>query len=126
MEEAAISRHFDELTERDYNRTKAGLGSSADPSDGELSRATQSAGHPGSKGFGGGGGGGDGRAVAQHYNSLADRHRTLSSGSEILHLRNLNNWIKSVLIAQHMKSGHGVLDLGARQPIARKPISRGI
>ena len=87
--EAQLAQHYDDLTERDYNRSKAGLGSSG----------------------GGGGGGGDGRAVAQHYNSLQDRHRTLSSGSEILHLRNLNNWIKSVLIGKHMAKGHGVLDL---------------
>ena len=86
--EVQLAQHFDDLTERDYNRSKAGLGSSG----------------------GGGGGGGDGRAVAQHYNSLQDRHRTLSSGSEILHLRNLNNWIKSVLIGKYLKQNDSVLE----------------
>ena len=98
----AVSRQFDELTERDYNRSKAGLGSSAEAEPSRSGRHPESGGNLES---------GDGRAVAQHYNSLADRHRTLSSGSDILHLRNLNNWIKSVLIGQHMKPGHGVLDL---------------
>ena len=107
IDEATISQHYDELAERDYNRSKAGLGSAAEA---EQSRPAPSGGHPESGGHSEGGGG-DGRAVAMHYNSLADRHRTLSSGSDILHLRNLNNWIKSVLIGQHMKRGHGVLDL---------------
>ena len=101
MIDDALSKHYDELAERDYNRSKAGLGSAAEV---EQSRPAPMGGHSE-------GGGGDGRAVALHYNSLADRHRTLSSGSDILHLRNLNNWIKSVLIGQHMKRGHGVLDL---------------
>ena len=101
MIDDALSKHYDELAERDYNRSKAGLGSAAEV---EQSRPAPTGGHSE-------GGGGDGRAVALHYNSLADRHRTLSSGSDILHLRNLNNWIKSVLIGQHMKRGHGVLDL---------------
>ena len=30
--------------------------------------------------------------VAAHYNKLQDRHRSLTAGSDILHLRNLNNW----------------------------------
>jgi|TARA_B110001469_G_C9605967_1_gene301278 mRNA (guanine-N7-)-methyltransferase len=107
MDEATISQHYDELAERDYNRSKAGLGSAAEV---EQSQPAPSGGHPASGGHSEGGGG-DGRAVALHYNSLADRHRTLSSGSDILHLRNLNNWIKSVLIGKHMKRGHGVLDL---------------
>ena len=101
MIDDALSKHYDELAERDYNRSKAGLGSAAEV---EQSRPAPMGGHSE-------GGGGDGRAVALHYNSLADRHRTLSSGSDILHLRNLNNWIKSVLIKEHMQRGHGVLDL---------------
>ena len=87
-DEAKLARHYDNLQELDYNRTKAGLGS-----------ATHSTHAP------------EGAAVAQHYNQLHDRHRTLSSGSQILHLRNLNNWIKSVLIGGNMKRGHSVLDL---------------
>ena len=30
--------------------------------------------------------------VANHYNNFRDRHRTLTSGSDILNLKNLNNW----------------------------------
>ena len=51
------------------------------------------------------------QSVAVHYNSLADRHRTLTSGSDILHVRNLHNWIKSVLIGRHLRPGAAVLDL---------------
>jgi len=49
--------------------------------------------------------------AARHYNKLHDRHRSLTGGSDILTLRNLHNWIKSVLIARHMRSGASVLDL---------------
>jgi len=89
--EEQLSRHYDRLQERDYNRSKAGLGSGGGPGASTLAP--------------------DGAAVAQHYNSLQDRHRTLTGGSDILHLRNLNNWIKSVLIGRYLKRGHSVLDL---------------
>ena len=49
--------------------------------------------------------------VANHYNNFKDRHRTLTSGSDILNLKNLNNWVKSVLIGKHIKSNGAVLDL---------------
>ena len=54
--------------------------------------------------------------VAAMYNSLNDRHRTLDGGSEILHLRNLQNFIKSILFQRHLpkgnrNSGAAVLDL---------------
>eukprot|EP00962_Isochrysis_galbana_P060975 scaffold36083_cov112-Isochrysis_galbana.AAC.6 len=49
--------------------------------------------------------------VAAHYNKLQDRHRSLTAGSDILHLRNLNNWVKSVLLAKYMGPGFHVLDL---------------
>ena len=93
-EEQLASRH-EALTAADYNRTKAGLGSVNDAPDTESAKAA---------------------GVAAHYNSISDRHRTLSDGSDILHLRNLNNWIKSVLISKHLpkgrgKMGHAVLDL---------------
>ena len=97
-----LSKHYDELAERDYNRSKAGLGSAA-----EEVEQSRPAPRGGPRGGHSEGGGGDGRAVALHYNSLADRHRTLSSGSDILHLRNLNNWIKSVLIGPaHPRPGY--------------------
>lgn len=95
-EEAAAATH-DKLVAADYNRTKAGLGS-----------GNSSSNEPEAAAAG---------VVASHYNSLPDRHRTLEGGSEILRVRNMNNWIKSVLIAKHLprgrnaKEGHAVLDL---------------
>ncbi|KAL1529363.1 hypothetical protein AB1Y20_000315 [Prymnesium parvum] len=50
-------------------------------------------------------------SVASHYNSLHDRHRTLTAGSDLIHLRNLHNWIKSVLIGKYMQQNDAVLDL---------------
>ena len=50
-------------------------------------------------------------SVAAHYNAIGDRHRTLVTGSNILQTRNLNNWIKSVLIGKYMSPKHSVLDL---------------
>ena len=91
-DDEALAALHSTLSARDYNRTKAGLGSSSDGAD----QAT---------------------SVAQHYNSLSDRHRTLSSGSNILHLRNLNNFVKSVLFQKHLprgdrkRGGAAVLDL---------------
>lgn len=94
-EEAAAARH-EHLTAADYGRSKAGLGSFCGAGS---EKAGEKAG-----------------VVATHYNSLPDRHRTLDGGSEILRVRNLNNWIKSVLIAKHLAKGRGgmgpaVLDL---------------
>ena len=94
-DEAALVAHHEALSARDYNRTKAGLGSSA-PSEGADASAVV--------------------GVAAHYNAFADRHRSLTSGSDILHLRNLNNWVKSVLIKKHLpvgnrRRGAAVLDL---------------
>ena len=90
MDDAKLSAHHEQLFARDYNRTKSGLG------------------------FGGGGGGEEpamaAASVASHYNSLHDRHRTLTEGSTILHLRNLNNWIKSVLIGKYLKQNDSVLE----------------
>jgi hypothetical protein len=56
------------------------------------------------------------RSVAAMYNGLGDRHRTLDAGSDILQLRNLNNWIKAVLFQKHLPRGSrgrgaAVLDL---------------
>ena len=56
--------------------------------------------------------------AARHYNKLHDRHRSLTGGSDILTLRNLHNWIKSVLIARHMRSG-----ARADQSLSRRPRS---
>ena len=93
--EADLAAHHESLMSSDYNRTKAGLG--AGPARSSEVKADM---------------------VASHYNSLQDRHRTLEAGSEILHLRNLNNWIKSVLFNKHIfrgdrrsRTGAAVLDL---------------
>lgn len=49
--------------------------------------------------------------VAQHYNNLVDRRRSLTSGSDILHVRNLHNWVKAVLLGKFTPRGACVLDL---------------
>ena len=82
------------------------------PADAELERHYEAVkSRAGRAGLGLGGGETASRDVADHYNSLADRHRTLDSGSQILHVRNLHNWIKAVLIGRHMRPGHAVLDM---------------
>ena len=86
--EDALAAHHESLTARDYNRTKVGLGFGG--ADREPTNAAAS--------------------VASHYNSLHDRHRTLTGGSDILHLRNLNNWIKSVLIGKYLRQHDSVLE----------------
>ena len=53
------------------------------------------------------------RAARADYNHIKDRHRTLEAGSDILHLRNLNNWIKSVLFQKHLFPGDTRGGLGA-------------
>jgi hypothetical protein len=93
MEDAPLAKHHEDLTSADYNRTKQGLGFSG----------VQGVSRPGERAAA--------ASVAAHYNSLGDRHRTLSHGSNILQLRNLNNWIKSVLIGNHIAPNHAVLDL---------------
>ena len=49
--------------------------------------------------------------VANHYNNLVDRRRSLTSGSDILHVRNLHNWVKAVLIGKFTPRAACVLDL---------------
>ncbi|XP_046675254.1 mRNA cap guanine-N7 methyltransferase-like [Homalodisca vitripennis] len=49
--------------------------------------------------------------VAAHYNSLEEKGLTERSKSRIVHLRNFNNWIKSMLINEYMaliKEGRSV------------------
>ena len=102
----AEGAHFSNriLSAADYNRTKRGLGSSTA--------------QPPPPSYHDVGDVGDNKAeVAAHYDRLKDRHRTLETGSEILRLRNLNNWIKSALFQKHLfrgqkgRSGPAVLDL---------------
>ncbi|KAK4535645.1 hypothetical protein CDCA_CDCA05G1670 [Cyanidium caldarium] len=49
--------------------------------------------------------------VAEHYNTRRDEGRQGRRQSRILQLRNLNNWVKSVLISLHLRPGYAVLDL---------------
>jgi mRNA (guanine-N7-)-methyltransferase len=52
------------------------------------------------------------RAVANAYDSLADRGREGRTSSSILHLKNFNNWVKAVLISSTAPRPCGrVLDL---------------
>ena len=92
--EVELADHHEKLMSQDYNRTKAGLGAGG----GDKDDATAA------------------KGVAAMYNSLADRHRTLDAGSDILHLRNLNNFVKSVLFNKYLPKGDrqrgcAVLDL---------------
>jgi len=48
--------------------------------------------------------------VASHYNSRKDQHRQLDSTSPIIHMKNFNNWVKSVLIKMYTPPHAVVLD----------------
>ena len=80
--EESIADLHEKLTSANYGGTKAGLGASSADKDATAARG-----------------------VAAMYNSLQDRHRTLDAGSEILHLRNLNNFVKSVLFQKYLPKG---------------------
>jgi mRNA (guanine-N7-)-methyltransferase len=45
---------------------------------------------------------GIGHLVASHYNNLEDKGVASRSDSRIYHMRNLNNWIKSMLINEYV------------------------
>lgn len=47
-----------------------------------------------------GGGSDDSSVVASHYNALPESGIRLRNTSRILHLRNFNNWMKSMLIGE--------------------------
>jgi len=49
-------------------------------------------------------------AVASHYNARKDLHRQLDSQSAVIHLKNFNNWVKSVLINEYCPKNAVVLD----------------
>jgi len=52
-------------------------------------------------------------AVQDHYNQRKEQKNMERKTSTIVHLRRLNNWIKSVLFSKYVKRGHSVLDLCA-------------
>ncbi|XP_054792958.1 mRNA cap guanine-N7 methyltransferase 1-like isoform X2 [Prosopis cineraria] len=49
--------------------------------------------------------------VAEHYSSRSNRTLEEREASPIIHLKKLNNWIKSVLIQLYARRGDAVLDL---------------
>lgn len=60
---------------------------------------------------GGGYGGSEERRIAQHYSARSNQTLRERERSPIIHLKKLNNWIKSVLIDQFGRQGDRVLDL---------------
>ncbi|KAJ3146639.1 mRNA cap guanine-N7 methyltransferase [Geranomyces variabilis] len=51
------------------------------------------------------------RVVAQHYNARPEVGLSRRKESPILHLKNFNNWIKSILINKHARRGMFAMDL---------------
>ncbi|KAG9153818.1 hypothetical protein Leryth_005943 [Lithospermum erythrorhizon] len=51
------------------------------------------------------------RKVAEHYSARTNQTLEERENSPIIHLKKLNNWIKSVLIQLYAKKGDAVLDL---------------
>ncbi|KAG2677965.1 hypothetical protein I3760_12G121300 [Carya illinoinensis] len=52
------------------------------------------------------------RKVADHYSARTNQTLEERENSPIIHLKKLNNWIKSVLIQLYARQGGAVLDLG--------------
>lgn len=53
----------------------------------------------------------DASKIASHYNAIQPVDPTKRHQSQILHLRNLNNWVKQVLILEFGGRRHGVRDV---------------
>ena len=58
---------------------------------------------PSAPGPSGGGSGGIGDKVASHYNNLEEKGKESRKESRIFYMRNLNNWIKSMLFNEYME-----------------------
>lgn len=52
-----------------------------------------------------------GHRVAAHYNARPQIRREQRNDSPILHMKNFNNWVKSVLIGSYARKGDRVLDM---------------
>jgi hypothetical protein len=59
--------------------------------------------------------------AAEHYNSRQDKKRKLDSNLETLQQKNMNNWVKAILIATSVKPGCSILDLACGKVIAYRP-----
>ena len=49
--------------------------------------------------------------AAEHYNARQDKRRKLDSNLETLQQKNMNNWVKAILISTSVKPGCSILDL---------------
>ncbi|KAF9672922.1 hypothetical protein SADUNF_Sadunf11G0094700 [Salix dunnii] len=61
--------------------------------------------------------------VADHYSSRTNQTLEQREASPIIHLKKLNNWIKSVLVQQYTTKGDAVLDLACGKELSSVVIS---
>jgi hypothetical protein len=57
--------------------------------------------------------------AAEHYNSRQDKRRKLDSKLDTLQQKNMNNWVKAILISTSVKPGCSILDLACGKVIRR-------
>ena len=63
--------------------------------------------------------------IAEHYNKRRSETLDQRNQSPIIHLRNFNNWIKSVLLNKYVKPGHIVFDICAGKGGDLKKFAQG-